>query len=403
MSSSAASVDVTCYYYTPVKVPLLRGAVLPALRAACTGPVRGHLERHWLHGPHVRVRLYGPAPAVTAAAAGAAARMRAYLDDHPSDSALDAPALLERSRASGLAELVTGPYEPIYPDNTVRVTAADDRHLLALLSSRPAIERRADLLRAGVHPVGHSVAYLAERGNTADTRVWLTLTAMAAHAAGYPPGIAGGYQSFLSHLEDFLYLHDRDGRLRARLAREWHRRGATVTAHVARIADDAAAGADPLVPAWAAWVRAAWVICAPAWRRGELPLPGPEYARQARSFGDAAVRRWDPDERTGYSGYHAALARTDFLSLPGVAEHFGPYRFATNVLYLLLVLCDVTPIERYVAAYLLSQAVQEITGVTWQQAMASHAGGQESGPDQAEPGQPGDEAVPGHGTPARPA
>lgn len=370
--SNLASIDVTCYYYAPEKAPLLRGVVFGALREACAGPVRGHLERHWLHGPHVRVRLYGPALEVRAAAAHTAARMRAYLAGHPSAAGLDAAALLDRSQASGLAELIPGPYEPIYPDNTVRVCGTDDRHISALLGSPVTVERRADLLRAGVDPVRRSVLYLAEHGNEPGTRVRLALTAMAVHAAGYPPGIAGGYHSFLSHLEDFLYLNDRDGHLRARFTREWSRHREAVAAHVGCIADGSAIAADPLVAAWSGWVREAWAVCGPAWRRGELPLPGEQYSRRARRFGDAAVRRWDPRERPGFSDYHLALARTDFLNLPGIAEHFGPYRFATNVLYLLLVLCDVTPLERYLAAYLLSQAVPGLTGVTWQQAMAAH-------------------------------
>jgi len=201
--------------------------------------------------------------------------------------------------------------------------------------------------------------------------VRLTLTAMAVHAAGYPPGLAGGYHSFLSHLEDFLYLNDRNGQVRARFEKEWHRLGDEVTEQV-RLAADGQATADPVAAAWSDWVEKAWQICAPAWERGEIPLPGDEYARLARQLGAEAVQRWDPRQRPGHSEYHTTLFRADFFSLPGIAEHFGPYRFATNILYQLLVLCDVTPVERYLAAYLLSQAVVRLTGMTWQQAMAAY-------------------------------
>lgn len=383
MSEPTASVDVTCYYYTPQKAPLLAGVILPAVRAASAGLVLGHLERHWLHGPHVRVRLRGPAAETEAAAAGTAERIRAYLSDHPSASDLDAAALLDRSQASGLAELVPGPYEPIYPDNTVRVCAGDDGHIRTLLGSPLTVERRADLLRAGLDAVSGSVGYLMERGSASGSRVWLTLTAMAVHAAAYPPGIAGGYHSFLSHLEDFLYLSDPDGLLRAGFEREWSRHRNMVTTRVARIADGRANDEDPLVAAWTGWERDAWAICAPAWLRGELPLPGEEYSRQARQLGDAAVRRWNPRERTGHSEYHTMLFRTDFFITPGIAEHFGPYRFATNVLYQLLVLCDVTPLERYLAAYLLSQAVPDLTGLSWRETMAAFARDGDAGTDTA--------------------
>lgn len=397
MSELAASIDVTCYYYTPQKAPLLAGAILPAVRAASSWPVLGHVERHWLHGPHVRVRLRGPAADTEAAAVRTAEQVRAYLSDHPSASDLDVAALLDRSRASGLAELVPGPYEPIYPDNTVRISAGEDGHIRALLGSPLTVERRADVLRAGLDAVGSSVGYLTERGNSPGSRVWLALTAMAVHAAAYPPGIAGGYHSFLSHLEDFFYLSDPGGRLRAGFEREWSRRREAVTARVAAIAGGQLADADCLVAAWTGWAGHAWAICAPAWRRGELPMPGEEYSAQARRLGAAALRRWDPRKRVGHSEYHTMLFRTDFFATPGIAEHFGPYRFATNVLYQLLVLCDVTPLERYLAAYLLSQAVPELTGMSWRETMAAYARDGDAGTGTASGGAPqsclGTEAV----------
>jgi hypothetical protein len=101
-------------------------------------------------------------------------------------------------------------------------------------------------------------------------------------------------------------------------------------------------------------------------------LPGEEYAAQARKVAhDATEKLFDHNSR-GYSAYHLALKATDFLRTPGITRYFGPYRFATNVLYLLLALCDVTPLERYLAAYLLSQSVQRSCGTTWQDAMAAH-------------------------------
>ena len=368
-------IDVACYYRAPLKAALLRDAVLPAVRRLDERGVTAHVERHWLHGPHVRVRITGPARDpdrsdrdLDQEAGDVAAQLRAYLAEHPSYEQADEAQLLARAESSGRAELVPGPYTPIHPDNTVRLEAPDDGRISVLLGSELLLGHRAELLRAGLDPVRHGVEHLLRRGNTSSDRVWLALTAMAVHAAAYPPGIMEGHQSFRSHLEDFLHLNDPSGALRARFEGAWLKQADRATAHVdaacaaaaAEPAGDGTGAPDPAA-AWARWVAHAWRVCAPAHRRGELPLPGEGYLRQAQAIGDrATVERWDSERRTSYSEYHRALMKMDFLDDPGVAEYFGAYRFATNILYLVLALCDVTAIERYLAAHLLSRAVPRL-------------------------------------------
>lgn len=373
-STGTVDTDVVCYYHTPEKARLIHEAILPAARHAQQRDIAVHLERHWLHGPHVRIRLSGPAEEVAATAEASAQALRGYLTTHPSTSNIDPALLLQRSVLAGRAELVPGPYEPIHPNNTVQVMPADDTQLRHLIGNPAAIARRSELLRAGLDPVSASVAQLLRTGNTPGARVRLALAAMTVHAAAYPAGIAGGYQSFLSHLQDFLHLHDPQQRLLTRFEREWQQRAEPITQEVERLATAGDRHDDPVPQAWAEWVRTAWEICRSADERGELPLvPGEQYAQRARTIGDpATIRRWDRTVRTEYSDYHRKLFRTDFLRLPGVAGNFAPYRFMTNVLYLLLSLCDVTPLERYLAAHLLSQAVQRLTGITWQEAIAGH-------------------------------
>ncbi len=368
--------DVVCYYHDPDKVPLLHHVVLPTVARLDQFGLAVHVERHWLHGPHLRMRISRrsdtvTATTVTAAAQTAVAALRDRLAAHPSKAEINPADLLRQAVIAGRAELVSGPYEPIHPDNTVRIEPPADDQVRRLLGSAAAVECRADLLRTGLVPVGASVADLIRHGSTNGRRVRLAMTAMTVHAAHYPDGYAYGYQTFLSHLEDFLHLQDPDGRLRTGFDRQWQQRAAPVTAEVARLITAAGRTDDPVAQAWAHWEREAWSSCRAAHTRGELPvLPGEQYAQQARTIGDpATVRRWDPKVRTEYSRYHQALRKLDFLKLPGVEESFPPYRFATNVLYLLLALCDITPLERYLAAYLFSQAVQRLTGVTWQEGM----------------------------------
>ena len=362
-----AALDVTCYSHGPDKVGLLLDAVLPAAGRAAADGLAAHVERHWLHGPHLRLRLAGPEPAVRAAAERERAALAGYAAAHPYRGGPDAAELLARSVAAGRAELVPGPYEPIHPDGTVLVTPADDGPLERLLGAA-AVPHRHTLLRLGL-PAVEASARLVAAAPGPGTRVDVALTAMAAHAGAYRYGLGSGYNTFLSHVEDFLFLSDRDGVLRDRFEQAWAGRAEAVTA---RVRGAATGTPDPLAAAWRGWCDAGRAVCAPAFRRGELPLvPGPGYAAAARGTGDAETAvRWDPARRTAYSEYHQLLGRFDHTV--GVEDAFGPYRFATNVLYQLLLLCDVTPVERYLAAYLLSRAAERITGRTWREALTAH-------------------------------
>lgn len=350
--------DVVCYYHDPVKAPLLRDAVLPALSEAA-GAV-GHVERHWLHGPHVRVRLEGPDEVVHALAD----RLRAHLADHPSTVDIPAAELLAQSRRNGIAELVRPPYEPIHPDNTVVVEPTDMTSVRELLGSDVLVDLRARTLRLGVAAVRESVA----TDRTSAGRVELALTAMAAHAVQYPGGLVNGYHSFLSHLEDFLSNSDPDGVLRGRFEELWRRNAEEAVATVRAVHDGV------VDTEWTTWTVRGRELIEEVYDRGELPTGyNPSHGERALELGDEqAIRRWHRDHREHFGEYHQAVRRVD-LDHPRFRRPVTVYRFGTNMLYQLLAVCDVTPVERYLAAKLLTEAAQRITGVEWSTQLAKLA------------------------------
>ncbi len=349
--------DVVCHHHDPDPA-LLLDAALPAARAAEQAGVTAHVERHWLHGPHVRVRLRGPASAVRGAVGPIRSRFVEHLASRPAPPPVDPATLLARSIAAGRAELVPGPYEPIHPHGTVRVERPDEGPLAALLGSAAAVGHRRRLMADALDAVEASVRELRDGADPGGARVRVALAAMTAHAARYPRGLAAGSISYRSHVEDFLYRADPDGRLRARFTGVWGRTGDRVTEAVRRMARDDPP--DPLHAVWSAWSAAAAEVCGPAFERGEIPLvPGDGYRDRARLLDDAATaEQWDHERRTGYSDFHRRLA-PDWPDR--IAADFGPYRFATNVLYPLLAVCGVRPIDRYLAGHLISEAARHAT------------------------------------------
>ncbi|MFE6845241.1 lantibiotic dehydratase C-terminal domain-containing protein [Streptomyces sp. NPDC057686] len=361
---AATALDVVVYHYEPVKAPLLREAVLPLARRAAADGLTAHVERHWLHGPHLRLRLRGLPGAVAATAERAAAELRAHAASHPSRAAVDGQRLLAQAEAAGRAELVPPPYGPLVPDNTVRVEPVDLTSLEALIGP-DGVRLREDLLALGLPALQAGTAFLGERADTSAARVELVVAALAAHAAAHPEGLVGGHYSYVSHLEDFLVQEDRDGRLRAAFERRWDAAGGRISALVGRIAGGGAAGWER---AWADWSGRAWQVAEERHRAGAdfTGVPA-EYLDRAAALGDrAAVERWDHGARTRYSEFHRRLHRSDPQGTMWSRPDYLVYRACTNGLYRLLTVCDVRPVERYLAAHLVVRSVPELTGHRWQ-------------------------------------
>ncbi|OKK17239.1 hypothetical protein AMK16_20335 [Streptomyces sp. CB00455] len=361
--------DVVAYYHQPVKAALLREVLLPLAASCAAQGLAVHIERHWLHGPHLRLRLQGPPARTEAAARSAASRIRAWIGAHPSRSDLTEAELLERAAETGRAELIAPPYGPVVPDNTVRIEAVDRTPVLGLLGADGA-DLRDDLLRAGLGALRAGTAFLGDHGDTAQARLRLAVAGLAAHARAHPGGLAGGHFSYVSHLEDFLLYDDPDGRLRERFEDHWARAGDAVTAIVGRIADGGAGGWER---AWADFSAGAWQLAQSRYDAGADLHGSPlAYRSRAAATGDAAAaERWNQDVRTRYSEFHRLLRRSDPQGTMWSRPDYLVYRACTNALYRLFAICDVRPLERYLAAHLVVRAVPGLTGCDWRAEIAA--------------------------------
>ncbi|MFF0220124.1 lantibiotic dehydratase C-terminal domain-containing protein [Streptomyces vinaceus] len=360
---AATALDVVVHHYEPVKAPLLREAVLPLARQAAADGLTAHVERHWLYGPHLRLRLRGRPGPVAAAAERAAAELRARAASHPSRAAVDGQRLLAQAEAAGRAELVPPPYGPLVPDNTVRVEPVDRSSLTALIGP-DGVRLREDLLALGLPALDAGTAFLEERAHTSTARVELVVAALTAHAAAHPEGLVGGHYSYVSHLEDFLVQEDHDGRIRAAFERRWDAVGGRIAALVGRIAGGGETGWER---AWADWSADAWRIAEERFDAGaDFTGVRAEYVGRAAALGPATAERWDRGARTRYSDFHRLLHRSDPRGTMWSRPDYLVYRACTNGLYRLLTICDVRPVERYLAAHLVVRSVPELTGHRWQ-------------------------------------
>ncbi|MEV7186331.1 hypothetical protein [Kitasatospora sp. NPDC093102] len=364
---AATAWEVVLYHYQPDKARALREAVLPLARQAAADGLAAHVERHWRYGPHLRLRLRGPEARAAGAAQRAAEALREWAIVHPSVADRSDDQLLAEAAVAGRAELVAPPYAPLVPDNTV-VAAPVDRsaeHSLRALIGAESAELREELLRIGLPALDSACHFLGAHGDTPQARVQLVLTALAAHATAHPDGLVGAHYSVLSHLEDFLVHEDPDGSLRAGFERRWERTGRAVTALVGRITSGGGRGWER---DWAHWSAAAWSLAERRLAAGaDLGGRHAEYRQRAEALGDrATAERWNAELRTRYSEFHRLLHRADPDGAMWQRPDYLINRAGTNGLYRLLAICDVRPVERYLAAHLLVRSVPELTGHRWQ-------------------------------------
>jgi hypothetical protein len=339
---------VTCRYYATDKTAYTHFVAVPAARQARRHGVQTWIERHWLNGPFVAVALSGPAPSVVRAANEVRDALMAGLVGRQSVREVVVEELLANSERLGALEAVPGPYLPIYPDNTVQILTPDRSVLAELLGGQEARECRDRLLAAGLDCVGLATGRLLD-GTV--TPLAFTVTALALHASTYAPGPTGGAMSFLSHVEDYLHRQAAGSPTtagaepqRAVFERAWTGTPKAFIGAVERLLAGDTAG--PVEEALRGWSQFAVETAGVAYAAGHLPLLPP-----ARADGESL------------SDFHRYVSgRFDPVA---VADHFGPYRFATNVLYQLVLTCGVRPVERYLGAYLISRAVTQLTGVDW--------------------------------------
>ncbi|HEY3903798.1 MAG TPA: lantibiotic dehydratase C-terminal domain-containing protein [Streptosporangiaceae bacterium] len=361
-------------YYADRKAALIAQSLLPAAEqvAARPGVEVAFLRRHWKGGPHVRLITRGDLVACRAALDQVAPDITGYLAENPSTAQLDEQAYLAISEQLGEAELELGPYAPLRPDNTVQAITLDATDALLEATAMPGREYLLHAARPALaatlsRPGAGEQVYGAPRS--------LIYRLLVLVAASYPGGIRRGFLSFISHVKEFLLWSDQDGKVERRFATALASQRTTLLGLTEAVLADCVTGDpdpgtyhghDPLLRQWAGWLSQAWPLGLEL-AAAELlnPYPDPKRRERAETFGDDIARRWAGRNDRPYSDFHQRHRQLNLEAL-NLRDEFSAYRLICNVVYELLPLLDVAPIERYFLGYCLSEMAQQVLGDNWQ-------------------------------------
>jgi len=308
--------------------------------------------RHWLRGPHLRLRFHTTAddfdrvvrPAITEQVGG-------WLTEHPSTVQLDETELLAAHERLAAREREPGPLSPLYPDNSIQYLPCDRR--IEVLGS----EATASLLEDFYLDTTDLAFAMSEaiRGGTSRMNLALDLMWATGHSAGT---ITRGVVSYRAHAEARIMTSPDPGALRSFFQQQYRCRSAALLERLDQVLDtvDRAGGTGGEVPFVAEWVRAVSRLYK---RAGPLIATG-DVTLSVREPGS-----WFPEELTAHSAFHQALARNPaHLEMMRTSQRFHTWRVVVNCSYLHLTRLGLRPFERSLLGYLVSETVEERFGIS---------------------------------------
>jgi Lantibiotic biosynthesis dehydratase C-term len=348
MKDEASWHNVSVYYYDDKRRDeLILDCVRPLF--ARLAPRSSFFIRHWLRGPHLRLRFHTTADdfdrVVVPTVEG---QVGSWLAAHPSTAYLDETALLATHERLAKREHEPGPLSPLYPDNSIQYLPCDRR--IDVLGSEVAAALVEDFYAGTTEATFAMLDHI--RSGTSRLNLALDLMWATAHAAG---AITQGYVSYRAHAEARIMCAPDPAALRSFFEQQYRLRAPALVERLQQVLDtlDGAGGDVPFVREWVRTVHRLYKRAERLIADGAITLSVPEHGV------------WFFDEVTAHSAFHRALANNPaHLEMMRTSTRFHTWRIIVNCCYLHLTRLGIRPFERSLLGFLLSEAVEERFGVS---------------------------------------
>lgn len=348
MNDEASWHNVQIYYYDDERRDdLILDCVRPLF--AHLAPRPSFFLRHWLRGPHLRLRFHTTADDLDRVVGPALAEtVGGWLAAHPSMASLDETALLAAHERLAKREREPGPLSPLYPDNSIQYLPCDRR--IDVLGSETTASLIEDFYVATTDLTFAMLDHI--RNGTSRLNLALDLMWSTAHSAR---SITQGYVSYRSHAEARIMTAPDPAALRSFFEQQYRVRAPALAERLQRVLDtlDGAGGDVPFVQEWVRAVHRLYKRAEPLIAAGDVTL----------SVREPGV--WFNDEVTEHSAFHRALANNPaHLEMMRTSVRFHAYRVLVNCCYLHLTRLGIKPFERSLLGFLVSETVEERFGVS---------------------------------------
>lgn len=190
------------FYFDPDKDSLLLDGIVPAVKALQQSDIISsyYCQRHWLHGPHLRVNVHFTSPSAQVSG-GALLKtdVQRYLSAYPSTTELHEDQYLKRYTAIAAMEIVDEPLMPLSSNNSCQW--GDHQMRTVMYGTAPG----AKLCRLFLTDAQPLINQLLERSRSQPNKKLFSMARlMMAFAASFD-NITEAALSFRSHAEGYFY------------------------------------------------------------------------------------------------------------------------------------------------------------------------------------------------------
>jgi Lantibiotic biosynthesis dehydratase C-term len=342
--------NVQVYYYDQNKDDLILDCVRPLFASVGSTARRCFFVRHWLRGPHLRLRFETTRdnfdhiikPAIDD-------QVGTWLSEHPSITQLDEAELLPTYERLAKAEREPGPLFPLYPDNSIQYLPYNRR--LDVLGSEAA----ASLLEDFYADTTELTFAMLDHIRNGNSRLNLAIDLMWATAHGVGLPITRAFVSYRSHSEGNIMRAADPAALRAFFEQQYRTRAPALAERLQQVLDTVDGQRDdvPFVRDWVHVMRRVWDQAEQLIAAGAITLPMPPPGV------------WVDSEVVRHSAFHQALgSNPEYLERMRTSIRSLDYRVIVNCLYLYLTRLGLKGYERFLLGYLAAEAVEERYGVS---------------------------------------
>lgn len=349
-SEACAWQSVHVYYYDEQKDALLLDCIQPLFAQARPITPRLFFVRHWLRGPHLRLRFYCPPTQFAAVLKPLIeSTVGSYLRQHPSTTRLDEEQLKPLYATLARQEQEIGPLFPLYPDNSIQYLPYDRR--LQVLGSEALASLLEDFYVDTNDLAFAMLAYLRQGHSLLTLCFDLMIT--VAHRQGQH--LARGFLSYRSHAEGFIIASSDPARTRALLESRYRQQARTLVSRLRQVvaALDREQDTFPFALTWSQLMQRYQERAAQLLASGQIDL---SMASLETDAGD----RPPVHRNLAASAFHSALERDQERKQALYSDRwFQSYRLVLNLLYLHFSRLGLRPLDRFLLCHLAANAVEE--------------------------------------------
>lgn len=354
------------YYYDEHKNDLLLDCIQMLFRHPLVSGKRPFWVRHWLRGPHIRLRFFcSDAAFATEVKPCLELIVGDYLKQRPSQVSLSEAQLRPTYETLAQQEREVGPLFPLYPDNSIQYIPYDSR--LHVLES-PQLAATLEDFYVDTDEITFAMLDTI-RGGGRLLSLCFDLMVVVAHLQGQH--ITRGFISYRSHAEGFIISTKQPQAVRALFEQQYQAQAEQFCARLRVLLGVLERKEDtiPFVQQWATVMQHYWERSEDLLHEGALAIALENDGSETETHAGHEFKR-----NLQRSAFHSNLESDPERKRALYTDSwFLRYRLMLNLLYLHFSRLGLRPLDRFLLCHLMANSVEHTFNISAVAFMTQHS------------------------------